>query len=119
MFDKMWQGGNLAVAFGAELVALGALTYWGVRTGDQPATKVALGIAAPALAATLWGLFAAPRAVLDIPVLAVATKIAVFGAATLALWQLGHHTAAVVFPIVVVVNLTAIAAGHPNPQPQH
>ena len=33
---------NLTVAFVLELCALGALGYWGVRTGVGPVTKTAL-----------------------------------------------------------------------------
>ena len=51
---------NLTVAFLLELCALAALGYWGLRTASGPATKAALGIGAPLLAAVLWGLFAAP-----------------------------------------------------------
>ena len=44
---------NLTLAFVLELCALGALGYWGARTGGGPVTNTALGIGAPLLAAVL------------------------------------------------------------------
>jgi hypothetical protein len=43
MIGQAFHRVNLALAFLLELCALGALGYWGVRTGGGPATKVALG----------------------------------------------------------------------------
>lgn len=62
MIGQAFHWANLTVAFLLELCALAALGYWGLRTASGPATKAALGIGAPLLAAVLWGLFAAPRA---------------------------------------------------------
>jgi hypothetical protein len=62
MIGQAFHWANLALAFLLELCALGALGYWGVRTGDGLVAKVALGLGAPFCAAVLWGLFAAPRA---------------------------------------------------------
>ena len=43
MIGQAFHRVNLALAFLLELCALGALGYWGVRTGGGPAAKVALG----------------------------------------------------------------------------
>ena len=67
MIGQAFHWVNLALAFLLELCALGALGYWGVRTGDGPVAKVALGLGAPLCAAVLWGLFAAPRAPVSVP----------------------------------------------------
>lgn len=112
---SIWRATNLAVAFGMELVALGALGWWGTRTGDGTLVKIVLAIGIPAAAAVLWGLFAAPTATYTNPVLTVATKILVFGAAALALWQLDHRIAAVAFPTLVIANLAVIHLGHMSP----
>lgn len=112
MLSTIWQDFNLAVAFGAELVAVGALAYWGYRTGHGRVAKLAWAVGAAVAAMVLWGLFAAPHASVSIPAAAVLTKIAVFGGAALGLWRLGHRTAAVVFPVLVVVNLLVIHLGH-------
>ena len=81
---------NPALAFLLELCALGALGYWGVRKGDGLLAKVTLGLAAPLLAAVLWGMFAAPRAPVASPLLRLGTQLAVFGSAALALYATGH-----------------------------
>jgi hypothetical protein len=57
---QVFHWANLTLAFLLELCAMLALGYWGVRTGDGPVTKTALGIGAPLCAAIRWGLFAAP-----------------------------------------------------------
>ena len=67
MIGQAFHWANLTVAFLLELCALAALGYWGLRTASGPATKAALGIGAPLLAAVLWRLFAAPRAPVSIP----------------------------------------------------
>jgi hypothetical protein len=98
-------GPNEVLALCLELAALVFLCWWGFATGTG-LTAVALGLGAPALAAVLWGLFAAPRARFSLPRLAVvAVKVLVFGAATAALVALGHPVPAAAFAVVVVVNL--------------
>jgi hypothetical protein len=99
-----WRGANLALAFILELCALAALAYWGVWTANSTAGSVALGIGAPLVAAILWGLFAAPRAVISRPPLRFVEKVLVFGAATVALYATGHHALAVIFAIIVIIN---------------
>ena len=95
---------NLALAFLLELCALGALGYWGVKTGGGLPAKAFLGIGAPLVAAALWGVFAAPRAPVSVPPLRLAVKLAVFGSAALALYATGHESLAVVFALVAVAN---------------
>jgi hypothetical protein len=112
MIGTAWRVGNLGVAFLLELAALAALGYFGFRTGGALPVKLVLGAALPLVAAVLWGLFAAPQATFSVPALAVATKVLVFGAAALALWQLDYRVLAVVFPAVVVANLAVVNLGH-------
>jgi hypothetical protein len=95
---------NLALAFLLELCALAALGYWGVRTGGGPVTKTALGIGAPLFAAVLWGLFAAPRAPVSVPLVGFLVEVAVFGSAAVALFATGHRVLAIAFVLLVVVN---------------
>jgi hypothetical protein len=102
---------NLALAFALELCALAALCYWGFSVGGGPVAKAALGIGTPVCAAVLWGLFAAPRAPVSVPLLELGTKLLVFGSATLALYATGHLTLAVVFAFVVVANAALIRLG--------
>lgn len=53
---------NLAVRFLLELCALAALAVWGWQVPDQIVVSVLLAIAAPLVAATVWGLWVAPKA---------------------------------------------------------
>ena len=102
---------NLALAFLLELCALAALGYWGVWVGSGPVTKTALGIGAPLLAAILWGVFAAPRAPVSVPLVGLGVKLIVFGSAVVALYATGHRTLAIVFAVIVVANGALIRLG--------
>ncbi|MFC8452221.1 YrdB family protein [Kitasatospora sp. NPDC057223] len=90
---------NAGLAFALELGLLAALGYWGACTGAGPAVSVLSAIAAPALAATVWGLFLAaggPR--FPLPVAGeIALKLAVLGTGALALYAAGHPAPGVVF----------------------
>ncbi|MFC0431656.1 YrdB family protein [Kutzneria buriramensis] len=98
-------GLNEVLALVLELAALAILCWWGFATGTG-VTAIALGIGAPLVAAVIWGLFAAPKARFSLPRPAVlAVKVLVFGAAAVALAALGHLVPAVVFAVIVVVNL--------------
>ena len=103
-------GANLAVKFGLELASLAALGYWGASNVGGPAAVV-LAVAAPAAAATVWGVFAAPRAKrrLAMPGRAV-LELGVFALACGALADSGSPTLAVVLGTVVVVNAGLITA---------
>src|SRR3954463_11079937 len=85
-----WNGVWLTVAFLAELAALAALAGWGWSVGNSTGTRVLLAVAAPAVAAVLWGVFAAPRAPVQVLALTVLVKVVVFGAGVLALVATAH-----------------------------
>ncbi|MER7462552.1 YrdB family protein [Streptomyces sp. NPDC097981] len=94
---------NEGLALVLELVAFGALTWWGSTTG------LWLAVAAPLAAAVLWGAFAAPKARFAVPLAAqLAVKALVFGAAALALLALGQRAGSLWFAGIVLVN-TALA----------
>jgi hypothetical protein len=100
---------NEALAFAVELVALGALLWWGFHTGSGLALHLLLGLGAPLLTACLWGMFLAPRATYKIPLTAaVSAKLLVFGLAAVAAYAVGAHAFAIGFAIVAVLN-TALA----------
>ena len=89
---------NEGLAFLLELLALGGLAWWGADTGGGLAASILLGAGAPVVAAVAWGLFAAPRARVRLPLAGVlAVKVIVFGLA-----------AAGVYAVVAVIN-TALA----------
>ncbi len=47
---ELIKGANLALRFLLELCALGALGYWGFKTGNTTIAKIALGVGAPLVA---------------------------------------------------------------------
>ncbi len=104
MIGQAYRWANLTLAFLLELCALAALCYWGFRAGGGPVTRTALGLGAPLLAAVLWGLFAAPRAPVSVPLARLGVQVVVFGSATLALYATGHRLLAIVFAVLVVIN---------------
>jgi hypothetical protein len=100
---------NEALAFLLELVAIAALGAWGFHTGRGVLAATALGLGAPAAAIVLWALFAAPKAAFQVAMPAMlSVKAAVFGGAAAAVYALGHHTPALAFALIALVN-TALA----------
>ncbi|MFF0484594.1 YrdB family protein [Streptomyces sp. NPDC004435] len=101
--------GNDLLAFVWEMLALGVLAWWGWSAAEPVWLKVVAAVGVPGAAATLWGLFAAPKARFQVPTAAVlAVKALVFGAAALALAGLGHGVWGVVFGAVAVVNTVLV-----------
>ncbi|WP_392672229.1 YrdB family protein [Streptomyces sp. LN785] len=102
---RPWLMANELLAFAVELAALGCLSWWGFTTGDGVAARWLLGIGAPAVAIVLWGLFAAPRARIRLPLWGVLlVKAVVLGGGVYALYRVGHPVAASVAGAVVVAN---------------
>ena len=101
---QAWNWIWLTVAFLAELAALAALAVWGWSVGEPTGWRVVLAVAAPAVAAVLWGVFAAPRAPVRVPVLTLLVKVVVFGAAVLALLSTGHPVLAVVLAAAALLS---------------
>jgi len=102
----MLTAANLTLRFLLELAAIGALGYWGFRTGSGPIGKAALGIGAPVLAMVVWGTFVAPKASVAVadPV-RLLISLAVFGAAAVALYATRQDTLVWVFAGLVAVNV--------------
>ncbi|MGW7066951.1 YrdB family protein [Streptomyces sp. NPDC054855] len=98
---------NEGLAFLLEVVALVVLAWWGWQSVEALALRILLAVALPAAAATLWGLFAAPKARIPVPLAGVlAVKTLVFGAAAVAWYAMGRHGWATAFAVVVAVNTT-------------
>ncbi|KRF44239.1 hypothetical protein ASH01_09365 [Terrabacter sp. Soil811] len=95
---------NDVIAFGVEVLAVVLLAVWGAGLGTTTAAHVLGGVLVPAAAVTLWGLFAAPRAVVQVPVLGVLTKVVVLGGAAVAAFAVLPRAWAVVVAVVIVVN---------------
>jgi len=101
---QIWNWTWLTVAFLAELAALAALAAWGWSTGGSTGSRLVLAVAAPAVAAGLWGVFAAPRAPVRVPALTVLVKILVFGGAVLALFATGHPVLAIALAAAALLS---------------
>jgi Protein of unknown function (DUF2568) len=96
---------NLALRFILELCALGALGYWGYRTGSGLLLKIVLTVGAPLLAAVVWGAFIAPKASVPVPIwLWLVLQALIFGLATAGLIATGHQALAVAFVLAVLIN---------------
>ncbi|MDH6137657.1 hypothetical protein P3T37_007090 [Kitasatospora sp. MAA4] len=100
---------NEGLAFLAELAALGFLAWWGWTAVDEIAVRILLGLGAPVAAAVLWGRYAAPRAVVRLPLPGIlAVKALVFGAGAVALGAVAGAGWGIGFGAAVLLN-TAIA----------
>jgi hypothetical protein len=108
---ELIKGANLALRFLLELCALGALGYWGFKTGGGAIAKITLGVGAPLVAAVVWGTFLSPRAPVALPgLLVLVLQALVFASAAAGLVATGHRTLALVFGVVVVVNAVLLYA---------
>ncbi len=101
---------NLGLRFLLELAALAAAVYWALQT-QTGAARVVLAVAAPAVLAVVWGLFASPKAPYkgDLGVQLV-VEAAVFGAATAALFLAGRPAWGVTYAALVVLNRALMLA---------
>ncbi|MFY0509459.1 YrdB family protein [Streptomyces anulatus] len=103
--QRPWFAVNEVLAFLLELVAIGCLAWWGFTAVDGALVSVLLGLGVPAAAATLWGLFAAPRARFRPPLAGVlAVKVLVLGGSAAAVYGTGHPVVAGVFAVVLALN---------------
>jgi hypothetical protein len=80
--------GVLALVFVDELLAMAAVGVWGWQVGTP---RWLLVVLLPLLAMTAWGLFASPKARYGDGGRRVVVKVLVFGLASWALWDAGHH----------------------------
>jgi hypothetical protein len=102
---QILKGANLLLRFLLELCALGAVGYWGFKTGSGIAVKIGLGIGAPLVVAVVWAVFISPRAPVHLPLpLSLLLQVVIFGLAAAALAVAGHHILGWVFVAVVVIN---------------
>ena len=94
---------NLAARFVLELCLLAALAYDGLQV------NVVLAVAAPAVAAIVWGLFVSPKARFPQDrTMWVALQAVLFGAAVAGLGAAGHGLLAAAFAVAVAANLALV-----------
>ena len=107
----VFQSLNLLLAFVLELCMLGAVGYWGFRTGDGAAMQALLGVGAPLLMAVVWGLFIAPKATFEVPAaVRLGLQAVLFGLAAVAVAHFASPALAVSFLAVVVANGALVSA---------
>jgi quinol-cytochrome oxidoreductase complex cytochrome b subunit len=106
---------NLTIRFLLELCLLAALAYWGTQTGEG-FVSVLLSIAAPVLAAWVWGTFVAAKAPRRLKGFWwFAIQAVLFGAAVVALASLDHTVLAAAFALAVALNLALLYAFYSTP----
>ena len=102
---------NLALRFFLEVIALGALGWWGwAQTESWWRALLAAGIVL--FAAVLWGTFAVPddpsrggNGLVQVPgIVRLVLELLVFGGAAYALNALGRPTLASIFAVFVVLH---------------
>lgn len=100
------KGLNLTLSFLLELVALVIFGAWGFTIGESTLIKILLGIGTPLLMIVFWGVYMAPKSArrLQDP-WHLLFEIVIFGATGLALLSIERTDLAIVWGIVVVVNL--------------
>jgi hypothetical protein len=100
------KGINLTLSFLLELVALAIFGVWGFTIGDSTLVKILLGVGAPVLMIVVWGMFMAPRSArrLQDPWHLI-FEIVIYGLAGLALLSLARTDLALVWGVVVILNI--------------
>jgi hypothetical protein len=106
MNERSMRNLNLVFRFVLELVVLVALFLWGVSTSGELLVQVVMGLAAPAAAIAIWGLFVAPRASRRLPdPQRLAVEIVVFGAGVLAFLARGDLLLGVLLAAAAAISL--------------
>ena len=100
------KGINLTLSFLLELVALVIFGVWGFTIGETTLVKILLGVGAPALMIVFWGVLMAPKSTRRLrDPWHLLFEIVIFGAAGLALLSIGRNDLALVWGVVVVINI--------------
>lgn len=98
---------NLVLSFLLELCMLAAFGYWGFTLSQPVWLKFVLGLGVPVLAIAGWGQLLAPKSERRLPQpWLLLAKAVMFGLAVLALYNAGQPNLAIVFGILVALNLT-------------
>jgi len=96
---------NLALRFVLEMFALGAVAYWGFKSGKDGILKWLMAIGAPALLAVIWGVFGSPKAVMKLTgILHFTVEVLAFGLPALALYFADKQNLAFIYMVVVIIN---------------
>jgi Protein of unknown function (DUF2568) len=94
---------NLALRVLMEAGVVAALAYWGVQTGTSTATRVLLGLGAPAAGFAFWGAVDFHRAGRVAEPLRLIQELVVSFLAALTLYAVGPHVLGVALAVLSVV----------------
>jgi hypothetical protein len=99
----------LAIFFLLELSVLVVFSYWGFHIKNNLILKIILGIGTPILVAIIWGTFIAPKASLPVSIpVRILLQLIIFGLATAMLYYLGKGKLAIIFGIVLLLEMIFI-----------
>lgn len=99
------KGVNLTLAFLLELAMLGAFAYWGFSLPDS-LLRWLLGLGVPVVVIFIWARYLAPNSKSRLRgVWLIATKLVLFGVATVALVSTGQGLLAALFALLAIINL--------------
>ncbi|MBN8592841.1 MAG: YrdB family protein [Anaerolineae bacterium] len=99
------KGANLTLAFLLELAMLGAFAYWGFGLPDN-LLRWLLGLGVPVVVIFIWARYLAPNSKSRLRgVWLIATKLVLFGLATVALVSTGQGLLAALFALLAIINL--------------
>ncbi len=96
---------NMTIRFVLELCMLAALAYWGFQLEGGWPLRLLVGIGAPLLAATVWGLLIAPKAKRRLAdAWRFMVELALFGLAAAALLAMERPWLAIILLVVYLIN---------------
>jgi hypothetical protein len=95
-----------SIFFLLELSMLASFVYWGFHIGKGLFLKILIGIGTPILVAFIWGTFIAPKATFPVTVpITIILQSILFGLAAAALFFSGKGSLALIFAIVVIIEM--------------
>lgn len=96
---------NMTIRFLLELCMLVALAYWGFQRDGGWLLRLVVGMGAPLLAATVWGLLIAPKAKRRLAdPWRFLVELALFGLAAAALVAVARPSLALILLVVYLIN---------------
>lgn len=97
---------NLGLSFLLELCALFVSGYWGLTLKVDKPLKFMFGLSMSIVLMILWGILCAPSSVYRLSSFKlIALKVLIFGGITLLLVSMDYPKQAVIFAVLVVINL--------------
>ncbi|MBS1772815.1 MAG: YrdB family protein [Bacteroidetes bacterium] len=100
---------NLALAFILELFMLYAMGYWGFHLKQSTGIRWFVGIGLPVVVAIVWGIFLAPKSVMQTPpTVKMLGKLVLMESSAVLLYTTGKTNMAITFAIATAVNIMLV-----------